>query len=64
MKSQIPRPEHPRPQFYRDSWLNLNGQWNFAFDFDISGVQKGWPENPSELDKKSRLYIAKRGKRE
>ena len=21
------RKEHPRPQFVRDSWLNLNGQW-------------------------------------
>lgn len=52
MNNPIPRPEHPRPQFYRDSWLNLNGQWNFAFDFDVSGVQQGWPENPSALDKK------------
>jgi len=21
------RKEHPRPQFVRNSWLNLNGQW-------------------------------------
>ena len=49
---QIPRPEHPKPQFHRDAWLNLNGQWNFAFDFDLSGVQKGWPGQPSGLDKK------------
>lgn len=20
-----PRPEHPKPQFYRDSWINLIG---------------------------------------
>ena len=31
-KPEIPRPEYPRPQFARDRWLNLNGQWEFAFD--------------------------------
>jgi beta-galactosidase/beta-glucuronidase len=51
-ENQIPRPEHPKPQFLRDSWLNLNGQWNFAFDFDLSGIEKGWPNDPSGLDKK------------
>jgi len=35
--SSVPRPEHPRPQFFRDSWLNLNGEWSFAFDFGVSG---------------------------
>ena len=48
---QIPRPEHPQPQFRRDAWLNLNGSWNFAFDFDLSGVAKGWPGQPSGWDK-------------
>jgi len=51
-QSQIPRPEHPKPQFQRDTWLNLNGEWDFAFDFGVSGVEKGWPEDPSGLDKK------------
>jgi len=27
-----PRPEYPRPQFVRDLWLNLNGEWDFALD--------------------------------
>jgi beta-galactosidase/beta-glucuronidase len=26
---RIPRSEYPRPQFVRDSWLNLNGIWEF-----------------------------------
>ncbi len=26
----IPRPEHPRPDFQRTEWLNLNGKWDFA----------------------------------
>ena len=30
----IPRSEYPRPELVRaDNWLNLNGQWQFAFDF-------------------------------
>jgi len=36
----IPRPEHPRPQFVRDSWMNLNGEWDFLFDFGNSGRQR------------------------
>ncbi len=28
----IPRPEHPRPDFMRADWLNLNGSWSFAFE--------------------------------
>ena len=27
MAEAIPRPEHPRPQFERRDWLNLNGRW-------------------------------------
>ena len=28
----IPLPEHPRPDFERAEWLNLNGYWSFSFD--------------------------------
>ena len=38
--NHIPRPEHPRPQFYRESWLNLNGTWDFLFDFGNTGVER------------------------
>jgi len=31
---EIPRPEHPRPDFKRNSWLNLNGKWEFAMDVE------------------------------
>ncbi len=30
LAASIPRPEHPRPDFQRDAWLNLNGTWQFA----------------------------------
>ncbi len=37
----IPRSEYPRPQFVRDSWLNLNGQWAFEIDTGDSGRARG-----------------------
>jgi beta-galactosidase/beta-glucuronidase len=39
----IPLPEHPRPDFQRAQWLNLNGRWQFAFDPQASGEREGWP---------------------
>ena len=32
--------EYPRPQFKRDNWYNLNGEWNFLFDDDNVGEQE------------------------
>lgn len=40
MCNSIPRPEYPRPQFVRDSFINLNGQWEFEFDFGNSGKER------------------------
>lgn len=40
----IPRPEHPRPQFYRESWKNLNGYWDFDFDLCDSKKVQRWAE--------------------
>jgi len=37
-----PRPEHPRPDWRRQAWLNLNGDWEFAFDDAGIGVDAGW----------------------
>jgi len=39
---KIPRPEYPRPQFVREEWLNLNGEWEFAFDDPNKGLAEGW----------------------
>lgn len=33
--NQIPRPEYPRPDFQRENWLPLNGEWDFSFDKPI-----------------------------
>lgn len=32
-----PRSEYPRPQFFRNSWQNLNGVWDFHIDHGKSG---------------------------
>lgn len=40
--TQTPRPEYPRPQFVRAEWLNLNGEWEFAFDDANRGRALGW----------------------
>jgi len=37
----IPRSEHPKPQFQRNTWKNLNGQWAFEIDNGRSGVARG-----------------------
>ncbi|MFW6139744.1 MAG: glycoside hydrolase family 2 protein [Acidobacteriota bacterium] len=42
----IPRPEHPRPQFFRSSWINLNGEWSCQYDFGLSGKQQGFQNRP------------------
>ena len=36
----LPRAEYPRPQFERQDWLNLNGDWTYTFDFVGSGMEK------------------------
>ena len=33
----IPRPEYPDPQFARENWINLNGEWEFEKDPGMSG---------------------------
>ena len=38
----LPRPEHPRPDFMRDTFCNLNGVWQFAFDDGNAGLREGW----------------------
>jgi len=40
----IPLPEHPRPDFERGDWLNLNGRWAFRFDKENAGEQGKWFE--------------------
>ncbi|HOX03274.1 MAG TPA: glycoside hydrolase family 2 TIM barrel-domain containing protein [Candidatus Paceibacterota bacterium] len=38
----IPLPEHPRPDFQRAEWLNLNGPWQFQTDKADAGLSEKW----------------------
>lgn len=39
---QIPLPEHPRPDWERADWVNLNGKWAFRFDPADKGLTENW----------------------
>ena len=43
MTDFIPRCEHPRPDQKRESWINLNGPWDFEIDNAKEGIYKGYP---------------------
>ena len=45
---QIPLPEHPRPDFKRPQWINLNGAWEFKFDSNNNGFIKVFLETTGE----------------
>ena len=38
---KIVRSEYPRPQFRREDWQGLNGEWEFAFDDKNEGIKSG-----------------------
>lgn len=44
MEGKSARLEHPKPQMKRAHWQNLNGTWDFAFDFGSSGVERKFYE--------------------
>ncbi len=50
MDMGIPRNEYPRPQMRRENWINLNGIWEFAFDFGRTGKERGM-QNASKLSR-------------
>ena len=49
---QIPLPEHPRPDFERTNWINLNGSWDFEFDSLNIGLNKKWETGNAAFSKK------------
>lgn len=36
------RESHPRPQFIRENWRSLDGEWDFCFDDENVGIKKLW----------------------
>lgn len=48
----IPRNEHPNPSFFRESYIILNGEWDFDFDFGNSGIDRKLYKADTEFSKK------------
>jgi len=46
------RTEHPKPQFMREAWQCLNGEWQFEIDNGNSGEDKGFYKNDYALSQK------------
>ncbi len=54
----IPRPEYPRPQFIRENnWINLNGEWEFAFDDTNIGLKEKWYKNDSSTKFTKKILV-------
>lgn len=43
------RTEYPRPQFKRDNWINLNGEWAFDYDDQDIGLKEQWYLSDNKL---------------
>ncbi len=37
---------HPRPQFVREKWTDLGGNWGFAYDDNNVGLKENWKSKP------------------
>jgi len=48
----ISLPEHPRPDFERTAWENLNGVWQFEFDSLNEGINKKWETGTTAFTQK------------
>ncbi len=48
-QDSIPLPEHPRPDFQRAAWQNLNGPWQFRFDRADAGLKEEWFQGKTEF---------------
>ena len=56
-KTQIPRPEYLRPQLVRNHWMNLNGEWDFLFDFGNSGIERKLFQTEFFLEEKPQTIL-------
>lgn len=41
LQAAAPRPEHPRPDAWRENWVTLNGEWQFEIDEKSDGESRG-----------------------
>lgn len=40
LDTNSPLPEYPRPQMVRDSYLNMNGYWDYAINYEVKPPQQ------------------------
>ncbi|ANN35510.1 glycoside hydrolase family 2 (plasmid) [Bacillus thuringiensis serovar coreanensis] len=52
------RTEYPRPQFQREHWQSLNGEWSFSFDDQNIGLRECWYKKPQDFKKKIQVPFA------
>ncbi|SFD54704.1 Glycosyl hydrolases family 2 [Paenibacillus catalpae] len=52
MTNNLPRADYPRPQFNRDAWECLNGEWEFEFDDARVGSAEGWHTGGKSFSKR------------
>ena len=50
--ASVPRAEHPRPQFERAEWINLNGEWQFQIDSKFTGKENKLYDTEASLSDK------------
>ena len=41
LMADVPRSEPPRPDFFRENWVTLNGEWQFHIDQKADGEARG-----------------------
>jgi beta-galactosidase/beta-glucuronidase len=42
-------PLHPRPRLTRETWIDLNGSWGFAYDDEDVGLDQRWYDDPARF---------------
>lgn len=52
LADDIPRAEHPRPDFMRADWQTLNGSWEFEFDDADRGLAERWYAGNKKFSRK------------
>jgi hypothetical protein len=50
--STVEAPLHPRPQFARADWTELDGEWQFAHDDDDRGLDEAWSTREDVFDRR------------
>ena len=47
--NNLPRAEYPRPDFVRENFTCLNGEWDFVYDDEDLGLSQKWYQNTGDI---------------